>query len=59
LKKLVWGIIIWLLCLYLVLLKPDQRADASLKGVWWAANSAIWMVVVMFPLLVVISLFVK
>jgi hypothetical protein len=55
----VWGIVIWLLCLYLVLLKPDRRADVLLKFVWAAANWAIWMIVVMFPLLVVILLFVK
>jgi hypothetical protein len=58
-EKLVWGIVIWLLCLYLVLLKPDQRADALLKFVWWAANWAIWMIVVMLPLLIVVLLFVK
>lgn len=58
-EKLVWGIVIWLLCLYLVLLKPDQRADALVKFGWWAANWAIWMIVVTFPLLIVILLFVK
>ncbi len=40
-EKLVWGIVIWLLCLYLVLLKSDQRADELRKFVWWAANWAI------------------
>jgi hypothetical protein len=58
-EKLVWGIVIWLLCLYLVLLKPDQRADALPKFVWWAANWGIWMIVVMFPLLIVLLLFDK
>jgi hypothetical protein len=58
-EKLVWGIVIWLLCLYLVLLKPDQRADALLKFVWWAVNWVVWVVVVMFPLLVIIFLFIK
>lgn len=31
-EKLVWGIVIWLLCLYLVLLKPAERVDALLKN---------------------------
>jgi hypothetical protein len=58
-EKLVWGIVIWLLSLYLVLLKPDQRADVLLKFVWAAANWAILMIVVGLPLLVVMLLFVK
>lgn len=57
-EKLVWGIVIWLLCLYLVLLKPDQRADALLKFVWWATNWGIWMIVLLLPLIVIL-LFVK
>jgi hypothetical protein len=58
-EKLVWSIVIWFLCLYLVMLKPDQRADVLMKFVWLAVNWAIWMILVMYPLLIVIFLFVK